>query len=200
MKYRIVLASGSPRRKEILAGIGASYDVIVSDCDESTELTDPAELVKKLSGRKAEAVAKDLTGPVIVIGADTVVAYGGTILGKPKDRADARRMISMLADDTHQVYTGVSLVIKEETGERREISFAECSEVEVDVMTDRQIEEYLDTREGEDKAGSYAVQGIFAVHIKGIRGDYFNIVGLPVAAIYKRLYEIGIDVKSGEKL
>ena len=200
MKYRIVLASGSPRRKEILAGIGASYDVIVSDCDESTELTDPSELVKKLSGRKAEAVAKDLTGPVIVIGADTVVAYGGTILGKPKDRADARRMISMLADDTHQVYTGVSLVIKEETGERREISFAECSEVEVDAMTDRQIEEYLDTREGEDKAGSYAVQGIFAVHIKGIRGDYFNIVGLPVAAIYKRLYEIGIDVKSGEKL
>ena len=200
MKYRIVLASGSPRRKEILAGIGASYDVIVSDCDESMELTDPAELVKKLSGRKAEAVAKDLTGPVIVIGADTVVAYGGTILGKPKDRADARRMISMLEDDTHQVYTGVSLVIKEETGERREISFAECSEVEVNAMTDRQIEEYLDTREGEDKAGSYAVQGIFAVHIKGIRGDYFNIVGLPVAAIYKRLYEIGIDVKSGEKL
>ena len=200
MKYRIVLASGSPRRKEILAGIGASYDVIVSDCDESTELTDPAELVKELSGRKAEAVAKNLTGPVIVIGADTVVAYGGTILGKPKDRADARRMISMLADDTHQVYTGVSLVIKEETGERREISFAECSEVEVDAMTDRQIEEYLDTREGEDKAGSYAVQGIFAVHIKGIKGDYFNIVGLPVAAIYKRLYEIGIDVKSGEKL
>lgn len=200
MKYRIVLASGSPRRKEILAGIGASYDVIVSDCDESTELTDPAELVKELSGRKAEAVAKDLTGPVIVIGADTVVAYGGTILGKPKGRTDAKRMISMLADDTHQVYTGVSLVIKEETGARRVISFAECSEVEVDAMTDRQIEEYLDTKEGEDKAGSYAVQGIFAVHIKGIKGDYFNIVGLPVAAIYKRLYEIGIDLKTGEKI
>ena len=83
---------------------------------------------------------------------------------------------------------------------RREISFAECSEVEVDAMTDRQIEEYLDTKEGEDKAGSYAVQGIFAVHIKGIKGDYFNIVGLPVAAIYKRLYEIGIDLKTGEKL
>ena len=155
---------------------------------------------KELSGRKAEAVAKDLTGPVIVIGADTVVAYGGTILGKPKDRTDAKRMISMLADDTHQVYTGVSLVIKEETGARRVISFAECSEVEVDAMTDRQIEEYLDTKEGEDKAGSYAVQGIFAVHIKGIKGDYFNIVGLPVAAIYKRLYEIGIDLKTGEKL
>ncbi|MBQ8549216.1 MAG: septum formation protein Maf [Lachnospiraceae bacterium] len=200
MKYRIVLASGSPRRKEILAGIGASYEVIVSDCDESTVVTEPAELVKELSYRKAEVVAKDLTGPVIVIGADTVVAYNGSILGKPKDRADAKRMISMLADDTHQVYTGVSLIIKEAAGECRLITFAECSEVSVDAMTDRQIEEYLDTGEGEDKAGSYAVQGIFAVHIKGIKGDYFNIVGLPVAGIYKRLYEIGIDLKSGEKI
>ncbi|MBE5930004.1 MAG: septum formation protein Maf [Lachnospiraceae bacterium] len=200
MKYRIVLASGSPRRKEILTGIGASYDVIVSDCDESTAVTEPAELVKELSKRKAEAVAKDLKGPVIVIGADTVVAYNGSILGKPKDRTDAKRMISMLADDVHQVYTGVSLIIKEETGESRVITFAECSEVSVDSMTDRQMEEYLDTKEGEDKAGSYAVQGIFAVHIKEIRGDYFNIVGLPVAAIYKKLYENGIDLKSGEKL
>ena len=200
MKYRIVLASGSPRRKEILTGIGASYDVIVSDCDESTAVTEPAELVKELSKRKAEAVAKDLKGPVIVIGADTVVAYNGSILGKPKDRTDAKRMISMLADDVHQVYTGVSLIIKEETGESRVITFAECSEVSVDSMTDRQMEEYLDTKEGEDKAGSYAVQGIFAVHIKEIRGDYFNIVGLPVAAIYKKLYENGIDLKSGEKI
>ena len=200
MKYRIVLASGSPRRKEILAGIGATYEVIVSDCDESTKVTEPAELVKELSKRKAEAVAKDIAGPVIVIGADTVVAYHGNILGKPKDREDAKRMITMLAEDVHQVYTGVALIIKEETGECREVSFAECSEVEVDAMTDRQIEEYLDTREGEDKAGSYAVQGIFAVHIKGIKGDYFNIVGLPVAAMYRSLYENGIDLISGEKI
>ena len=200
MKYRIVLASGSPRRKEILAQIGASYDVMVSDCDESTTVTEPAELVKELSKRKAEAVARDLTGPVIVIGADTVVAYEGCILGKPKDRADARRMISMLENDVHQVYTGVSLIIKEANGECDVITFAECSEVWVDAMTERQVEEYLDTREGVDKAGSYAVQGIFAVHIKGIKGDYFNIVGLPVAGIYKRLYEIGIDLKTGEKL
>ena len=200
MKYRIVLASGSPRRKEILAQIGATYDMMVSDCNESTAVTEPAELVKELSYKKAEAVAKDLTGPVIVIGADTVVAYDGSILGKPKDRADAKRMISMLEDDVHQVYTGVSLIIKEETGATNVITFAECSEVSVDAMTDRQIEAYLDTSEGNDKAGSYAVQGIFAAHIKGIKGDYFNIVGLPVAGIYKRLYEIGIDLKSGEKI
>lgn len=200
MKYRIVLASGSPRRKEILSKIGADYEVIVSDCDESTTLTDPAALVKELSYKKAESVAKELAGAVIVIGADTVVAYNGSILGKPKDRADAGRMISMLADDVHQVYTGVSLIIKEETGACNVITFAECSEVSVDAMTERQIEEYLDTREGEDKAGSYAVQGIFAAHIKGINGDYFNIVGLPVAGIYKRLYENGIDLKTGEKI
>lgn len=200
MKYRIVLASGSPRRREILSGVGASYDVIVSDCDESTTQTEPAELVKTLSYKKAEAVAKHINGPVIVIGADTVVAYSGSILGKPKDRAEAGRMISMLQDNIHQVYTGVSLIIKEEDGASSVLTFAECSEVEVASMTKRQIEEYIATGEGDDKAGSYAVQGIFATHIKGIKGDYFNIVGLPVAAIYQRLYEMGIDLKSGEKI
>ena len=194
MKYRIVLASGSPRRKEILAQIGASYEVIVSDCDESTTVTEPAELVKELSYRKAEAVVKDLTGPVLVIGADTVVAYNGSILGKPKDRADAKRMISMLENDTHQVYTGVSLIIKEETGECNVITFAECSEVSVDAMTDRQIEEYLNTREGEDKAGSYAIQGLFSPYIKGILGDYNNVVGLPVARIYQEIKKLGLVI------
>jgi len=199
MKYSIILASGSPRRKEILSQIGACYEVVVSDCDESTPLTEPDELVKELSLRKAGAVAETVPGPAIIIGADTVVAYNGTILGKPKDREDARKMISMLSGNVHQVYTGVSLIIKEETGESRAVSFAECSEVSVDSMTDGQIEEYLDTKEGIDKAGSYAVQGIFAAHIKGIKGDYFNIVGLPVAAIYKKVYEMGIDLKTGKK-
>lgn len=199
MKYNIILASGSPRRKEILSQIGAQYEVIVSDCDESTVLTMPEELVKELSCRKATAVAEQVQGPAVVIGADTVVAYDGAILGKPKDRADARRMITMLSGNTHQVYTGVSLIIKEETGNSDTVTFAECSEVMVDSMTDIQIEEYLDTKEGIDKAGSYAVQGIFAAHIKGIRGDYFNIVGLPVAAIYKKLYDMGIDLKTGKK-
>ena len=200
MGYRIVLASGSPRRKEILSQIGTSYEVIVSDCDESTSCTEPEALVRELSYKKADAVAKEVTGPVIVIGADTVVAYNGRILGKPKDDADATQMISMLAGDTHQVYTGVSLLIKEENGEMRSLVFAECSQVEVEALNETQIADYIKTGEGKDKAGSYAVQGIFAAHIKGIRGDYFNIVGLPVAGIYKRLYEIGIDLKTGEKI
>lgn len=200
MNYRIVLASGSPRRKEILTQIGATYDVIVSDCDESTTCTVPEELVKELSNKKAEAVMKDVTGPVIVIGADTVVAYDGKILGKPKDDADAERMIAMLSGNVHQVYTGVSLIIKEADGFCRTITFAECSEVEVEALNECQIADYIATGEGKDKAGSYAVQGIFAAHIKGIKGDYFNIVGLPVAGIYKRLYEAGIDLKTGEKI
>lgn len=200
MKYRIILASGSPRRKEILAQIGASYDVIVSDCDETINCTEPETLVKELSKRKAEAVAEHVTGAAVIIGADTVVAYDGKILGKPKNAEDAKRMITMLSGKAHQVYTGVSLIIKEETGESKIITFAECSEVEVEPMTERQIAEYIATGEGADKAGSYAVQGIFAAHIKGIKGDYFNIVGLPVAGIYKRLYGAGIDLKSGEKI
>lgn len=200
MKYQMVLASGSPRRKEILAQIGASCDVIVSDCDESTQVKTPEELVKELSGRKAEAVAEKLQGAAVIIGADTVVVYQGTVLGKPKDRKDAKRMLTMLSGKVHQVYTGVTLIIKEATGESRTVVFAECSEVEVNAMTERQIEAYLDTGEGTDKAGSYAVQGIFAAHIKGIKGDYFNIVGLPVAGIYQRLHEMGIDLKTGEKI
>lgn len=200
MNYRIVLASGSPRRKEILTQIGANYDVIVSDCDESTTCTEPEALVKELSYKKAEAVAKELSGNVIVIGADTVVAYDGKILGKPKDDADAERMIAMLSGDVHQVYTGVSLIIKEAEDSCRTITFAECSEVEVEALNERQIADYIATGEGKDKAGSYAVQGIFAAHIKGIKGDYFNIVGLPVAGIYKRLYEAGVDLKTGEKI
>ena len=112
MGYRIVLASGSPRRKEILSQIGASYEVIVSDCDESTSCTEPEALVRELSYKKAEAVAKEQTGPVIVIGADTVVAYNGRILGKPKDDADATQMISMLAGKrSSSGYSGISVFL-----------------------------------------------------------------------------------------
>ncbi|MDD5900095.1 MAG: Maf family protein [Lachnospiraceae bacterium] len=200
MKYRIILASGSPRRREILTQIGAEYEVVVSDCDETTSCTEPSELVKELSNKKAAAVAESVQGPAVIIGADTVVAYDKVILGKPKDRADAKRMLTLLSGQIHQVYTGVSLMIKEENGEERIIIFDECSEVEVETLTDRQTEEYLNTEEGTDKAGSYAVQGIFAAHIKGIKGDYYNIVGLPVAGIYRRLYEIGIDLRTGEKI
>ncbi len=200
MKYRIVLASGSPRRKEILAQIGAAFEVIVSDCDEKTERREPEALVKELSAQKAAAVAEKVSGAAVVIGADTIVAFRGEILGKPKDTEDARRMLAMLAGNVHQVYTGVSLILKEETGESRTITFAECSEVDVEAMTARQIAEYVATGEPADKAGAYAIQGKFAPHIRGIRGDYYNIVGLPVAGIYRRLYEAGIDLKTGEKI
>ena len=197
---KIILASASPRRRELLTQAGFEFDVVVSDADENINAYNASLMVRELALLKAGDVAKKVEKNSLVIGADTVVCIYGEILGKPKDENDAERMLNLLSGRAHQVYTGVSLIIKEETGECKVIAFAECSEVSVDAMTDRQIEEYLDTKEGEDKAGSYAVQGIFAAHIKGIRGDYFNIVGLPVAGIYKRLYEFGIDLKSGEKL
>lgn len=200
MKYRIILASGSPRRREILAQIGADFEVAVSDCDESIRHTEPDRLVEELSERKAAAVAERVSGAAVVIGADTVVSFRGEIFGKPKDIKDAERMITALAGNVHQVYTGVCLIIKEETGESGTITFSECSEVVVDTMTSRQIAEYTAAGESLDKAGAYALQGKFAPHIRGIRGDYYNIVGLPVAGIYRRLYEIGIDLKTGEKI
>lgn len=199
MKYEIILASGSPRRKEILSQIGVSFRVVVSECDESTEVREPDLLVKELSARKAEAVAKELNGPVIVIGADTVVAADGQILGKPKNTEDANRMIAMIAGGKHQVYTGVCILIKEADGTMQKIGFAEGSDVYVDPMTKEQIDAYTATPEPYDKAGGYAIQGIFAAHISRIEGDYYNIVGLPVAGIYRRLAQMGIDLKTGRK-
>lgn len=199
MNYEIILASGSPRRKEILSQIGASFRVVVSECDENTTVREPDLLVKELSARKAEAVAKKLDGPVIVLGADTVVAADGQILGKPKNTEDAHRMIAMLSGGKHQVYTGVCILIKEADGNTQKISFAEGSEVSVNPMTEQQIAAYVATSEPYDKAGGYAIQGLFAAYISRIEGDYYNIVGLPVAGIYRRLAQMGIDLKTGRK-
>lgn len=198
MKYEIVLASGSPRRREILTQIGASFRVQVSECDESVGDLAPDETVLTLSKRKAYAVAKECEGPVVVIGADTVVSVEGRILGKPKNREEAAQMIGMLSGKAHEVYTGVCIVRKEMDGTRSEIRFAECSGVKVLPLSRHQIEEYTDTLEPYDKAGGYAIQGLFAPYIEGIEGDYYNIVGLPVSGIFRRMYENGIDLRSGE--
>ena len=159
----IILASASPRRRELLSQIGIEYEVIPSKKEEVITSTLPSDIVMELAKQKAEDIVMQIKQPgKLVLGADTIVALDGDVMGKPADEADAFSMISKLQNNIHQVYTGVSLIIKEEKGECNVITFAECSEVSVDTMTDRQIEEYLDTGEGEDKAGSYAVQGIFA--------------------------------------
>lgn len=195
--YEIILASGSPRRKEILTQIRARFCVKVSDCDETISEKKPETLVLELSMRKAAAVARDVTGPAVIIGADTVVSLEDEILGKPKDKADAVRMLGMLSGRTHFVYTGVCILRKEPDGGEKMLRFAERSGVHVVKMNEKQIQEYTDTPEPYDKAGAYAVQGLFAPYIESIEGDYYNIVGLPVSGIYQRLYEDGIDLRTG---
>ncbi|MBR6643950.1 MAG: septum formation protein Maf [Lachnospiraceae bacterium] len=194
MKYQIILASGSPRRKELLELIGVEFKIITSNKEEVITSSNPEEVVKELSLMKAEDVAKNVEGPALILGADTVVAYKGNILGKPKDKEDAIRMISSFAGDDHYVYTGVCIIRKEADGSVKTISFAEGTRVTVYPMTAEEIERYADSKEPMDKAGAYAIQGLFAPYIKGIEGDYYNIVGFPIAGIYQRLKEEGIEL------
>lgn len=192
MKYQVILASGSPRRKELLELIGVEFKIITSNKEEVITSTNPEEVVKELSAMKAEDVAENVSGPALILGADTVVAHDGRILGKPKDREDAVRMISSFAGDEHYVYTGVCMIKKEADGSVKRISFAEGTKVTVYPMTEEEIVRYVDSGECMDKAGAYAIQGLFAPYIKGIEGDYYNIVGFPIAGIYQRLKEEGI--------
>jgi len=194
MKYRIILASGSPRRKELLEQIGVTFEIKTSEIEEIITNSNPEEVVKELSAMKAEDVAEEIDGPAVILGADTVVAYDGKILGKPKDKDDAVRMISSFAGEEHYVYTGVCILIKEADGSVREISFAEGTRVVVYGMTEQEIAAYVESGEPMDKAGAYAIQGKFAPYIKKIAGDYYNIVGFPIAGIYQRLKEAGINI------
>ena len=194
MEYQIILASGSPRRKELLELIGVEFKIITSNKEEVITSTNPEEVVKELSMMKAEDVAEGVTGPAIILGADTVVAHGGRILGKPKDKEDAFRMIRSFAGEDHYVYTGVCIIKKEADGSVKKISFAEGTKVTVYPMSDEEIERYVASGEPMDKAGAYAIQGLFAPYIKGIEGDYYNIVGFPIAGIYQRLKAEGINL------
>lgn len=194
MKYQIILASGSPRRKELLELIGVEFKIKISNKEEIISSTNPEEVVKELSTMKAEDVALGVEGPAVILGADTVVAHGGRILGKPKDEEDAVKMIRSFAGDDHFVYTGVCIIRKEADGSVKKISFAEGTKVSVYPMTEEEILRYVATKEPMDKAGAYAIQGLFAPYIKGIEGDYYNIVGFPIAGIYQRLKEEGIGL------
>lgn len=187
MEKKIILASGSPRRRELLTQIGIVYEVIPSEADETVNEKDPARVVEILSERKAVEVAERLEeDDCLVLGADTVVALDDQILGKPVDAEDAYRMLESLQGRTHQVYTGVALVYKEKGSLVRQI-FHVKTDVEVIPMTEKQIREYIFTGEPMDKAGAYGIQGRFAAYIRGISGDYYNVVGLPVCEVVQRL-------------
>ena len=200
--YKIYLASKSPRRRELMTQIGLEFEVMVSYRDEIIAGNVPEDIVKELSMQKAyeieRVLLKETEGKllekhteegyegVIIIGADTVVSHDEVVLGKPLDEEDARRMLKLLSGDTHIVSTGVTIIaINKE--ERRVFNFAENTEVSMYEISDTEIKSYIETKEPMDKAGSYGIQGIGAKFIKGVNGDYNNVVGLPIGKIYQTI-------------
>lgn len=182
----IILASGSPRRREILSDLGAELKIITADVDESSDERDPERLAEALAIKKGQAVyekllrdgSSDATLPII--SADTVVFCEGEIMGKPYDRADAERMLKKLSGKAHTVTTGICVI-------SNGVPFSSylTTRVFVDPLTDEEINAYIDTRDPFDKAGAYGIQGVFSKHISKIDGCYFNVVGLPINALSK---------------
>ncbi len=179
---KLILASASPRRRELLSLTGLPFTVMAGNGEEIISTEDPARAVSELSRQKAEAVLLRAEDGDTVIGADTVVALDGRILGKPADKADAFRMLRMLQGRDHAVYTGVT-ILKKNSG-TAPVTFAERTAVHVLPMSDEEIRAYIATGEPMDKAGAYGIQGRFAVYVAGIEGDYQNVVGLPVSRLY----------------
>lgn len=195
----IILASKSPRRKELLTQMGIKYEIIESTKPEFTAETEPSRIVEDLSLLKAEDVLYnlDLTNAKyknsLIIAADTMVFYKDERLGKPKDEADAVRMIKMLSGNEHEVITGVTLIEIKLGLVTLKKSFSEITKVKFYELSDEEIEAYVKTGEPMDKAGAYAIQGLFAKHVKGIDGDYSNVVGLPISRLYNELKCIGFE-------
>ena len=198
---KIYLASASPRRREIMEKIGVDAEIRVSGADEDVDETDPAELVEQLSARKAVSVADEIDAesgsgdpaPYCVIGADTVVSIDGRILGKPTDEADAHRMLKALSGRTHQVFTGVTLVITPgKDADCDVIIFHEKTDVEFCEMSDEEIDAYIATGDPMDKAGAYGVQSYAAPYVSGMHGDYYNVMGLPACRLYHELKLNGV--------
>lgn len=211
---RLVLASASPRRRELLSQIGLEFTVMPSKKEENAKTTEAGALVQELSRQKAVDIWEQLSGgqgqnpdadqeqiseetqepnlngkrqpELLVIGADTVVCCEEKILGKPHSREAAAEMLTALQGRSHEVYTGVTLYSQSET-----VTFFECTQVEFYPMTEVEISEYIDSKEPMDKAGAYGIQGLGARFVKGIRGDYNNVVGLPVGRLYQELKSHG---------
>ena len=187
-KKKIILASASPRRSELMKMAGYEFEVRVSHKEETYTGTAPEEIVKELSLLKAEDVARQTEmKDTVIIGADTIVSYEGNILGKPESKEDAFRMIQSFQGQEHQVYTGVAILSFDANGAKTVINEAVKTDVYVNPMTDEEIWAYIERDNVMDKAGAYGIQSGFAVHIAKIDGDYFNVVGLPVSFLYEAL-------------
>ncbi len=187
MNSRLILASASPRRKELLELLQLPFEVISSEVEEVVdENLHPADMVQLLAKQKAESVAKT-NDHAYVIGSDTLVVFQGKMLGKPKNEKEAMEMLTMLSGQTHEVYTGVSIVYNE-----KHHSFCEKTTVTFYTLTQREIEEYIKTGESMDKAGSYGIQGFGALLVKEINGDYYAVMGLPIARTKRELIKCGL--------
>jgi septum formation protein len=182
----LILASSSPRRKELLENLHLSFDIFSSDVDESFDpKLSPAEVVMELAERKAQAVFKE-NPSAFVIGSDTIVVLDGMILGKPTNEADATNMLKMLSGRQHDVYTGVSIL-----SPNHSTRFHERTEVIFWELTDEEIKAYVQSGEPFDKAGSYGIQQLGSMLVKKINGDYFAVVGLPVSRMIRELRKVG---------
>lgn len=199
---QIILASASPRRRELLEQIGLAFEVRVSDVEEKVNTNIPKLLVQELSGQKAEAVFEGMPKEngeegLLIIGADTVVACDGRILGKPGSAEEAVEMLAFLQGRTHEVYTGVTLLYQRGSNQESKTTmsnvlrktFYEVTKVHFCPMSREEILAYVETKEPLDKAGAYGIQGMCARYIKGIEGDYNNVVGLPVGRLYQEIKE-----------
>ena len=187
---KIILASGSPRRKELLEQMDLDFVIRVSDCDEQIDETAPEQVVHELSRRKAEAVEAVVKAEMpgedtLIIGADTIVAKEDHIFGKPRTHDEAFAMIEDLQGGWHSVFTGVTVICMDASGGRAEETFVEETKVHVIPMREEEIRTYIETKEPYDKAGGYAIQGRFGRFIDRIEGDYANVVGLPICHLYQ---------------
>ena len=191
MEERIILASASPRRRELLSRIGLTFAVKPACKEEQSRGASAWERVEELALQKAEEIAGEAGENVTVIGADTLVFLDGRPMGKPRDEKEAAEMLSALQGRTHQVYTGVALIWNRD-GRKGKKRFHERTDVTVYPMTREEILAYIKTGEPMDKAGAYGIQGFFARHIRKIDGDYNNVVGLPVGRLYQEMKAEGI--------
>ena len=194
MSRKVILGSASPRRRELLAQIGARFEVRTSGREEVYHSTVPEEIVRELAIMKAENVAEDLADEqgrtledTIVIGADTIVVLDGKILGKPKDEKDAADMIGALQGRSHEVYTGVAILDYDARGEKNVSVRAVGTKVYVNSMDEAEISAYIATGEPMDKAGAYGIQGTGMRHIRGIEGDFYTVMGLPGGRLWRFL-------------
>jgi septum formation protein len=192
---KLVLASKSPRRSELLAGVGYDFSILPAQFDESSvSLDDPKRGVEEIARGKAQACFGALadTHDTVVLAADTIVVCDGEVLLKPKNPAEAREMLKKLSGNTHRVMTATAIISEKET-----VSFVEETSVTFFELTDEEIDDYIATGEPLDKAGAYGVQGLGCYLVKKIEGDYFNVVGLPIAPVMRYLKEAGVLPRKG---